>query len=97
MCYGRPGQQGIQTVNQLPFWCALVKRTTIDKIGVLDEAFIHYGSDNWYCKTAREHKIQCIWVRDVFLTHRQHGSGLINKWRVHDQQILAKRMRGRPR
>ena len=52
-CDGQPGMSGLQTVQQLSFWCVLVKRAMIDDIGLLDERFIHYGSDNEYCHRAR--------------------------------------------
>ena len=86
------GQHGIEPVHHLPFWCALVKRVVFDKIGLLDEEFIHYGSDNWFCEVARRAGYQSIWVRDVYLEHTSHGSGLITEWRVRDQDLLAQRM-----
>lgn len=91
---GKPGQTGLQVVTQIPFWCALFKREMIDAIGILDEAFIHYASDNWYCRgTMRRARWQCAWVKDVFLVHRKHGSGSQPAWRKHDHALFHKRMR----
>ncbi|GAH60095.1 unnamed protein product, partial [marine sediment metagenome] len=29
----------------------------------------------------------------VYLGHRQHGSGLIEKWRTHDVEVYARKTR----
>lgn len=93
MCYGWPGQHGIEIVDHLPFWCALVRRAVVDAIGYLDEAFIHYGSDNYYCRQAAAAGWRSVWVRDVFLKHTHHGSGLITHWKEHDDLVWAKKKR----
>ena len=90
---GYPGMSGLAEVNHVPFWCALVKAETIRRIGILDEAFIHYGSDNWYCHVAKQAGLVCVWVRDVYIKHDHHGSGLITEWKEHDDQILGQRFR----
>lgn len=94
MCYGWAGQHGTEIVDHLPFWCVLVKRELIDKIGVLDEAFIHYGSDNHYCRRAAANGYHSVWVRDAYLKHTHHGSGLIFEWKEHDDAVWEKKRRG---
>lgn len=89
---GRPGQTGIEVVRQLPFWCVLLKRSMINKIGLLDEIFIHYASDNWYCVVANKAGFKCVWVKDVWLDHKHKGSGLQSKWKKHDHTILRRKM-----
>jgi len=93
MCYGWAGQGGLEIVDHLPFWCVLVKRDVVDQIGYLDEAFIHYGSDNYYCKMAAKAGYKTVWVRDVFLKHTHHGSGLIFEWKEHDDLVWASKKR----
>lgn len=93
MCYGWAGQSGFEIVDHLPFWCVLVKRALFERIGYLDEAFIHYGSDNHYCHLARRHGYLSVWVRDVFLKHTHHGSGLITEWKEHDDLVWSRRRR----
>jgi GT2 family glycosyltransferase len=93
MCYGWPGMSGHEIVDHLPFWCVLVKRAVVEQIGHLDEAFIHYGSDNFYCRCARNAGYESVWVRDVFLKHEHHGSGLITEWKEHDDAIWAVKRR----
>lgn len=92
---GKPGQKGTQIVRQLSFWCVLMKRAMIDELGLLDEAFIHYRSDNWYCHVMKRKGWKCVWARAVFLKHRHHGSGMRGKWRSHDKAIYDERMRKR--
>lgn len=91
---GRLGMRGLQAVDQIPFWCALIKRELINRIGLLDPDFIHYASDNWYCETARRKGWTLIWCRDVFLGHKQHGSGMIEKWRLVDIETFARKTQG---
>lgn len=93
MCYGWAGQGGLEVVDHLPFWCVLVRRDVVDRIGYLDEAFIHYGSDNYYCKLAAKAGYKTVWVRDVFLKHTHHGSGLIFEWKEHDDLVWASKRR----
>ena len=93
MCYGWSGQHGLMEVDHLPFWCVLIKRAVIDKIGLLDEDFIHYGSDNYYSKCATRAGFKSVWVQDVFLKHTHHGSGLIFKWKEHDDYVWTRKRR----
>lgn len=88
---GRPGQAGMQVVKQISFWCVLMKREMLNQLGLLDEAFIHYCSDNWYCLVMRRKGWKCIWAKAVYLHHRKHGSGLQREWRNHDRKIFFAR------
>lgn len=89
---GRPGMHGIQVVEQLPFWCVLIRRKLIDTIGLLDESFKHNASDYWYCTQARKAGWSCVWVRDVYLKHQHHGSGLITEWWKENHILLKQKM-----
>jgi len=91
---GRFGETGLKAVEQLSFWCVLIKSTVIDQIGILDKRFIHYASDNEYCIRARKHGFKIVWVKDVYLEHVGHGSGLIQKWKVHDHRELNRMLHG---
>jgi len=93
MKHGWFGQTGIMEVDHLPFWCVLVKRKAFDAAGYLDEAFIHYGSDNWFCWTIAQHGMTCAWVKDVFLEHEHHGSGMIQEWKDHDDLVMKRKAR----
>lgn len=93
MNQGRPGQVGTKVVRQISFWCVLMKREMLDKLGLLDEAFIHYCSDNWYCYVMKQKGWKCIWAKAVFLVHQKHGSGLQTKWRDHDRKVYFKRLK----
>jgi len=93
MCYGWAGQHGLEIVDHLPFWCVLVKRALVEQIGYLDEAFIHYGSDNYYCKRAAKRGFKSLWVRDVYIKHTHHGSGLITEWKEHDDIVWTSKRR----
>jgi GT2 family glycosyltransferase len=87
------GMEGLQVVRHMPFWCALIKRALINKIGLLDEAFIHYASDSFYNDCARKAGFKVIWCKDVYLKHQRHGSKLQSKWKKRDQALYRKRRR----
>jgi len=93
MKMGKPGAAGTQVVPQASFWCVLLKAEMIRKLGLLDERFIHYCSDNWYCKVMRRKKWQIVWVKSVYLKHKKHGSGMQQAWRKHDRAIYLKRLK----
>ena len=84
------GMSGLEVVKQLSFWCVLLKRKMFDELGLLDERFIHYASDNEYCMRATRAGWKCVWIKDVYLYHQHHGSGLIQKWKSHDHAILRR-------
>lgn len=87
---GKLGMYGLEECRQLPFWCVLLRRAMIDEIGILDERFIHYASDNEYCARALKHGWRCVWVRGVWLRHDHHGSGRRKEWKRHDAKLLRK-------
>ena len=84
---GHIGMRGLQECSQLSFWCVLIRRATLNAVGLLDEKYIHYCSDNAYCKAARKKGWKCVWVRSVYLEHTHHGSGLQGKWKQRDQRL----------
>ena len=88
---GQPGQKGVQVVKQASFWCVLMKRAMLDKVGLLDESFIHYCSDNWHCILMKRKGWKCVWARAVYLEHSRRGSGMQSEWRRHDRAIWLKR------
>lgn len=93
MSRGQPGQTGTQVVKQASFWCVLMKRTMLNKLGLLDESFIHYCSDNWYCLRMKRTGWKCVWAKAVYVGHRRHGSGRQDKWKAHDRAIWLKRVK----
>jgi len=91
LCTGRIGDTGCKSVHHIPFWCVLIKRSTFKLLGLLDKRYIHYASDNQYCDDVRRKGLLNIWVKDVYLWHRKHGSGLRKKWADHDHAIYRRR------
>jgi len=90
---GKPGMHGIQVVDQLPFWCVLIRRELINTIGLLDEDFIHYGSDYLYCIQARKAGWHCVWAREVYLKHQHRVGGRVAEWSKRDQTLFTQKMR----
>lgn len=87
------GDWGLMEVKMLPFWCVLIKCVVVDKLGGLDEEFIHYSSDTLYCSHARRAGWRCVWAKSVFLHHAFEASGFQTEWREHDTKV-RKRKKG---
>jgi len=87
------GGTGLETVEHLPFWCVLIRRSVIEQFGPLDLRFIHYASDNIYCDRVNAAGLRCVWVRSVYLAHRSHGSGLISTWAKQDMALYKRERR----
>ena len=84
--YGKLGQEGVESVSHLSFWCVLLRRQMIDAIGHLDERYIHYASDTEYCIRAKRCGWQTAWVKAVWLEHEHHGSKIRKDWKQHDMR-----------
>ena len=87
---GRVGMRGLQECRQLSFWCVLIRRATLKAVGLLDEKYIHYCSDNAFCRQARKKGWRAVWVRSVYLEHKHHGSKLQSEWKQRDQRIYRR-------
>lgn len=89
---GLPGDPyGIKQVSHLAFFCTLIKRNVIDAIGLLDEDFIHYGSDVDYSWRARKAGIIPSWVRHVYV---DHGVGeFLEPWHTQDAAMLKRKLK----
>ncbi len=83
---GRMGQTNRHIlVDHLAFFCVLLRT----KIGLLDENFIHYGSDvdmQW------RSSYQSIWVTGVYVDHGVHAP--IAEWYERDITLLHERYTG---
>ena len=88
---GRVGMRGLQVCKHLSFWCVLIRRKTLDAVGLLDENYIHYCSDSAFCVAASKKGWKCVWVRSVYLEHTHHGSGLQSQWKLRDQHLYRSR------
>lgn len=87
---GRLGDSGLKSLQHLPFWCVLIREAVFYHIGILDERFIHYSSDTWFCRLAIRAKWKCVWAKSVFLWHHHQGSGFQKEWRVKDRAMLVR-------
>ena len=70
-------------VGHLAGFCLLVRHEVIDKVGLLDERFIHYGSDvEWQWRSG----FNSLWVPAVYCEHEVGKP--IAKWWEHDKGLL---------
>ena len=92
--YGVPHMShAIQQVEQLAFFCVVIKIEVFASIGLLDEDFIHYGSDNDFVMRARKAGWASVWAPHVYVAHdhKASESKITREWKKHDQKILKKR------
>ena len=54
----------------------LIRRSVIDRIGLLDEKFFMYGEDIDWCYRIRESGQRIVFYPDVSIIHKKHQSGL---------------------
>ena len=94
---GHVGMVGIEICKHLAFWCVLIRRQVLDEVGLLDERFIHYASDNYFCDIANRRGWKTVWVRSIWLEHKWHGSGMEHKWAEQDRRTYLQQLRKRKR
>jgi GT2 family glycosyltransferase len=86
---GNADQSGVTeavryTRTRICFMCALIRRSVIDAIGLLDEQFIGYGwDDDDYCRRATDAGFKMACTADVSVKHG-HGK---EKWSSSFQRI----------
>ena len=69
-----------QDIQRLVFFCALIKKDVIDKIGGLDERFILGNfEDDDFCRRASLAGFKCAMALDTFIYHHGHATFKANK------------------
>ncbi|MFA5323836.1 MAG: glycosyltransferase family 2 protein [Smithella sp.] len=57
----------------------MVRRSVLDKVGLLDERFFMYAEDLDWCKRFRENGYRVVFLPEVTILHHKYQSGLQNK------------------
>lgn len=79
-------------VDRLAFFCVVMRTQMLREVGLLDEGFVHYGSDIDLQRRARQHDWYSLWAKGVYV---QHGVGYpIADWWKHDTRLLHERYSG---
>lgn len=76
-------------VEGVVFACAYIKRTVIDKLGGLNEAFFSYFEDTDYCLAAKKAGFNIICCGKVTLIHYQNVSTNINRVNFSDMFLKS--------
>ena len=70
---------GLYEVESVVFACALIKRLTIERIGLLSEDFFAYYEDSDYCDRVRQAGLKVYVNGDVRIMHDENSSTKENK------------------
>ena len=76
---------GYEVRKHISGWCIVQKRIIYDKIGDLDESFIHWCSDNDYAITLFKNNLKHILVTDSVVVHHNHHIGITTKNVIENQ------------
>jgi len=60
--------------KNITFFCAVLKKAMVDKIGLLDEEMVMVGSDNDYNERARWMGFKCAICLNCFVYHEHHAT-----------------------
>ncbi len=74
----------IKDVEYATFACVYIKRSTIDKLGLMDEDFFAYYEDTDYCFRAKEHGLRVVVDGRVVVMHIENSTSRANKINVND-------------
>jgi GT2 family glycosyltransferase len=85
-------------VDQLAFFCVVIRSVTLNSIGLLDESYIHYASDNDIVWRARDAGWWSVWVPHVYIVHdhKASESEITREWKAHDKKVLKERWPSSP-
>jgi GT2 family glycosyltransferase len=70
---------GIIDREYVTFACVYIKRSTIEKIGLLDESYFAYYEDVDYCFRAKEAGLRVVVDSSVIVLHNENSSSQANK------------------
>ncbi len=72
------GRTGVTTLSEramLAFFCVMIRRDVIEKVGLLDEGFgIGFGDDDYYCHLAQKAGFRLALVQDLVIPHHHRST-----------------------
>ena len=80
---------GVFPVSHVAGFCVLVRGDVL-RMGLMDEAFAHYGSDvDWQWAAKRDGGWNSVWVRHVYCQHEVHA--MRQPWGAKDGALMRKK------
>ena len=79
---------GVRQVESVVFACVYIKRSTIEKVGLLSEDFFAYFEDTDYCLRAKQQGLKVAVCGDIRVRHSENSSTKVNKV-SHNDIFLA--------
>lgn len=82
----------ILNVENIAFFCVFVPKSTIDKVGLLDEDFGRgYFEDDDYCKRVILENLNVGIARDVFVLH-EHGASFSKLSKLENEELFKQNL-----
>ena len=90
-CQGKRNDDAIviSQVDHLAFFCVVIRAILCQAVGLLDERYIHYGSDVDYQWRAREFGYKAVWAQHVYVKHPVRP--FLEPWRSQDAKVMMQR------
>jgi GT2 family glycosyltransferase len=70
---------GVREVESVVFACVYIKRSTLDKVGLLSEDFFAYFEDTDFCLRAKLQGLKVSVCGDIRVRHSENSSTKVNK------------------
>lgn len=78
-------------VRFVTFCCVYLPRSTITKVGLLDESYFAYFEDVDYCLRAEAAGLSVAYAGNVRITHRGNGCTVANRLPLHHMVLTSRR------
>ena len=91
----KPGIFILKDGSMLAFFCTMLRRDVIEKVGYLDECFgVGFGDDDDYCLRANNCGFKLALVQDLVIPHHHRSTfkKLYTPKNIHDMQSRAIKM-----
>lgn len=86
-CDGKPDDhRRPRIVSHVSGFCLYAEHQALAAVGLLDERFVHYGSDVDWQWRARAEGGRSVWVPGVYVWHEVHS---VNGWISEDHELFT--------
>jgi len=79
-------------VKHVAGFCMLCHPNVLEKVGLMDNTFLHYaGEIDWQWRATKHHGAKALWIPSVFVQHQVHEPH--HDWWQRDHSLLTQKWR----